>query len=399
MQEAVMREGCAVKLGLYIHIPFCRSKCSYCAFVSAAPRDDQEMDRYVNAVMTHIRASSNMARNRELSTIFFGGGTPSLIGGKRLALLLECIFETFSIADNVEITLEANPESATAELFQHLTPLGLNRVSLGVQSMHDEELKQLGRIHSVATVERAASAIREAGIPNVSMDLIFALPGQTVRRWEDTLQKILRLTPDHLSVYGLSFEEGTLFHRLNQKGRLEPVLDETYVRMYNRTRDLLTTYGFWHYEISNWSRPDRECRHNLIYWNQDEYLAFGAAAHGLFDGIRHAFISEKETYVRFHEQHQKQRDRLYFNPELLAEYKRLDVEEMASDVMIYGLRLIKGVSIDRFINRFGYSPRDRWQEAIDKFERQNLLEQKEEYLRLTPQALLISNEVLQYFLD
>ncbi len=386
------------KTGVYIHIPFCKTKCSYCAFVSGSPLSEHEMDEYIVSLISHIKMGSEAAGNRTISSIFFGGGTPSYLGASRLSKLLITIFESFSVEPTAEITIEANPESASKELFQQLVRFGVNRVSLGVQSFHDDELIRLGRIHSADEAERAIENIRNAGITNLSIDLIFAVPNQTIPKWKQTIVKAVDLEPDHISAYGLSFDEGTLFHRLNREGKMTPVLERTFVEMYDIIKEYLASKGMHHYEISNWSRFGKECRHNLIYWDREEYLSFGVAAHGMLQGIRFGFTPDRIRYIEIINKLDQNNIQEYLHPELIEEMTTLDNEEAASDAMIFGLRKIEGISIERFQKRYGYSPSDRWGKEIERFFEKGWMEQNNGFLRLSSKTLLISNEVLQYFL-
>lgn len=385
------------RLGLYVHLPFCRTKCNYCAFVSAAPRSESEMDRYTEAVIQHIRHTSPYAQERKVLTVFFGGGTPSLMGAERLKKIFEAVNDCFRITIETEITIEANPESATRELFEALIPLGLNRVSLGAQSFSDTELRQIGRVHNSSRIFEAMGEAREAGIDNISLDLIFALPDQSLERWRENVLRALECEPDHLSSYGLTYEEGTLMHRLLDEGKIAPVLDEMYGEMYDFMQKTLSSRGWRQYEISNWCKPGRECRHNLIYWDRDEYLAFGVSAAGMFRGRRYAWLADKDLYIQRIAAAQGQKT--FLPMDLLAESVELSTGEAASDAMIFGLRKTEGVEIASYRQRYGFSPLERWSGAIEGLQSRGLLEQSKGFLRLTPQAYLLSNEVMQYFLD
>ncbi|MFB3784820.1 MAG: radical SAM family heme chaperone HemW [bacterium] len=389
--------------GIYIHFPFCRAKCNYCAFVSGPPASDAEMDRYLDALVIHLRLGAAAAAGRTFSTLFLGGGTPSLLGPARLARLFETVFEHYAFTPDAEITLEANPESATRELFETLRPLGLNRVSLGAQSFNPVELARIGRVHSVDQIHQAVDNARAAGIGNLSLDLIFAWPGQSVESWRSNLRQALACGVDHLSAYALTYEEGTLLDRLRREGKITPVLDETYITMYDETRDILSAAGWIHYEISNWRRPGRECRHNRIYWNRDEYLAFGASAHGMFRGLRYGLIQDTGRYVRTLAsgalEASAERENAFLHPDLLAEWVAVTPEEMASDVMIFGLRQTEGISLLQFEERFGYTVLERWGAAVRRLQERDLLEQNGDRIRLTSRAYMLSNEVFVHFLD
>lgn len=386
-------------LGLYLHLPYCRTKCTYCAFVSGSPRSDADMDRYLDALLVHLRSGAAAADGRPLSTIFLGGGTPSLMGPDRLQRLFEAIHDRFTIARDVEWTIEANPESATLELFERLAPLGLNRVSMGVQSFDDDELLWLGRVHSVDGVYRAIDNARRAGIDNISLDLIFGLPGQTMDGWTRNIDQALACQTEHLSSYALSFEEGTLLERLRAQGKTIPAPDDAYADQYERLRERLDEAGFDHYELSNWSRPGRECRHNMIYWRRDYYLAFGVSAHGYFNRMRYGLMRDPRRYVEWIESHA---DSLFTDPfpePLMEDSRVIDDAEAASDAMIFGLRLTGGVDYAEFELRYGQSPESRWGSEIDRLVDRGMLERTPRGARLAPGAYFISNEALSAFLD
>lgn len=402
--KSVLPRGLAGgQAGIYIHLPFCRAKCNYCAFVSGPPASDAEMDRYLDALLIHLRQGAEGAGDRTFSTLFLGGGTPSLLGPIRLTRLFAAVFEHYAFAPGAEITLEANPESATRELFEALRPMGLNRLSLGAQSFDAGELARLGRVHSVDQIHRAVDNARAAGLGNLSLDLIFALPGQTVDAWTSNLRQALACGVDHLSAYALTYEEGTLLDRLRREGKITSVLDETYITMYDETREILSAAGWTHYEISNWCRPGHECRHNRIYWNRDEYLAFGVSAHGMFGGIRYGLIKDAPRYERTLRSgalgRVPGRENAFLHPELLAEWVAMSPEEMASDVMIFGLRLTEGVSLLQFADRFGYNLMERWGAAVRRLQDQGLIEQIGDRIRLTSRAYMLSNEVFVHFLE
>lgn len=386
-------------LGLYVHIPFCHSKCNYCAFISAPPRNEKDMDSYVEAVCTHLIEGGKIARSRPLRTIYLGGGTPSLLGADRIARIAAAIQKAFSILPDAEITLEANPESSNLELFQILHSIGINRISLGAQSFQDVELMLLGRVHAARKTVQALETARQAGIENVSLDLIFALPDQTLPRWQDTIHQALALKPDHLSIYGLTYEEGTNMDRWRSQGKVTPVLDETYRTMYDWTRRFLADSGWIQYEISNWSRPGKASRHNRIYWRRKDYLAAGISAHGMVDFIRYSLIRDLTRYEEILLKNRECGNLGYWHPGLLDDKVQLTMEEMASDVMIFGLRETEGLSILSFAERFGYTPVDRWKNAIERLVDRGFLEQTSERLRLTYEAVPVSNEVFIHFLD
>ncbi|MDP8243699.1 MAG: radical SAM family heme chaperone HemW [Candidatus Hinthialibacter antarcticus] len=385
-------------LGLYLHLPYCKTKCTYCSFVSGAPRSDEEIDRYLDALIVHLQSGAGLVDGREISTVFLGGGTPSLMGAERLARLFEAVHNAYAISSTAEITIEANPESATQDLFERLRPLGLNRVSLGVQSFHDDELQWLGRVHSVDGVYRAVEAVRGAGIDNLSLDLIFGLPNQSEKRWAQSVERAIECDIDHFSSYALSYEDGTLLDRLLQQNKVTPADDERYESMYNTLREMMAQAGFEQYELSNWARPGKRCEHNCIYWRRDEYLAFGVSAHGWFDGLRYGLERNPNRYVELIEKLNASESVLPFGEEMLDEQTMLSSDEAASDAMIFGLRLTQGVDVACFATRYGYPPQKRWGEVMKTLQARGLIDFNSQRIWLAPDAYFISNEALMYFL-
>ncbi|MBD3265774.1 radical SAM family heme chaperone HemW [bacterium] len=385
-------------LGVYVHIPYCKQKCHYCAFISSEPGVGGEIERYIQSVKKHVELGSKYCIGRWLESIYIGGGTPSFVGKQNLVDLFQTLHDSFSLKKNAEITVEVNPESASASLFEALVASGVNRISLGVQSFSDESLKRLGRIHNGQDVYDSVEHARKAGVAAVSMDLMFGLPGQSLNEWKDTLREATSFEPEHISVYGLGIEEGTPFYRWSQESKITTVVEETYVEMYHVAMELLKEAGYLHYEISNWCRPGQESRHNLLYWDRDDYLAFGVSAHGKYGGYRYAFIDDRVEYMELFNTRDWENQGLIPHVDLLKEEESIPRDAMASDAMIFGLRKRQGVSIRAFGQRFGYEPMDRWEAPIRKLEDRGLLQLKGGRLRLTQEALLISNEVFQEFL-
>ena len=272
--------------GLYVHIPFCPQRCPYCAFTILTGHTGL-YDRYVEAVCAEIRAWHPLAHKGPLQTLFFGGGTPSVLTPTQIQRILDTAIATFGMAPEAEITLEANPTTADARKFSAFRVSGCNRLSLGVQSFNDADLKTLGRWHSAADAEAAYSAARRAGFANVNLDVIFSIPGAPRQHWQATVHRLLALAPEHISTYALTIEEGTRFARRHHQGRLEPVSEEDDAWAYAWVMETLTTAGYEHYEVSNFARPGRRSRHNWGYWHGADYLGVGLSAHSLLNGQRH----------------------------------------------------------------------------------------------------------------
>lgn len=278
-------------LGLYIHVPFCVSKCYYCDFYSLGGRAAQ-MDGYVKAMCAHIRDYGALCGGYSVDTVYFGGGTPSFLGEKRLAKLLSEIGKRFSLSRNAEITVEANPDSMSPKLLKKLKKAGVNRLSVGVQSADDDELAMLGRVHTFAQAQDAVRRAQDAGFDNLSLDLMYGLPGQDAGRFLRSAEAVLALQPAHLSCYGLKLEPGTPMARDN------PVLpdDDAQADLYLALCNRLGEAGFEHYEVSNWARPGRRSRHNSKYWDLSEYLGLGPGAHSYLGGRRFAFVRDLDAY-------------------------------------------------------------------------------------------------------
>ena len=282
-------------LGLYVHVPFCRSKCQYCDFYSMATKDDKLMDGYLDAVCDHIKEAGELAPGYKVDSVYFGGGTPSFFGADGLAVILTTIRRNFDVVPDAEISVECNPDSVSDRLLHRLYAEGFNRVSLGVQSDDDEILKKLGRPHTYAQAATAYQRIRKAGFRNVSIDLMYGLPGQDLQDWQETLDNVLRLNPEHVSCYALKIEEGTPFY--DYKEMLNLPDDETQADMYLAAVEALRSRGFRQYEISNFARNGKYSRHNTSYWQQNPYIGFGPSAHSYDLHSRQWNTANLKTYI------------------------------------------------------------------------------------------------------
>jgi oxygen-independent coproporphyrinogen-3 oxidase len=286
----------AQSFGLYVHIPFCPQRCPYCAFTILTGHTAL-YDRYVEAVCAEIRSWQSLAHKGPLQTVFFGGGTPSLLEPKQVQRILDTAAATFGIAPDAEITLEANPTTADADKFTALRASGCNRLSLGVQSFNDTDLKTLGRWHSAADARAAYATARQAGFTNVNMDVIFSIPGAARQHWQATIHTLVTLAPEHISTYSLTIEEGTRFARRYHQGRLAPVSEDDDAWAYAWVMETLAAAGYEHYEVSNFARPGYRSRHNWGYWHGADYLGVGLSAHSLLDGQRHWNLRAIHAYL------------------------------------------------------------------------------------------------------
>lgn len=360
-------------LGIYIHVPFCKQKCVYCDFYSLPRREDQ-MDAYVSALRSQLFETDFSGCGAD--TVYFGGGTPSYLGPRRLTALLEAVFAACPIAPGAEITLEANPDSAgDPDALSALRRAGFNRVSLGMQSADDGELKSIGRVHTMAQVRSAVEAARKAGFDNLSLDLIYGLPGQDLPRWRKNLSAAAELCPEHLSCYGLKAEPGTPLY-----ARRESLPgDEVQADMYLETVGFLEKRGWKQYEISNFAKPGRESRHNLKYWTLGEYAGFGPGAHSDFRGVRYAWARDFEAFLR--------------GDRILSETRRMAPRDREAEWLMLSLRLARGLDAADWEARFrrSFAP---FLPFLERCEAAGYAARAEGRWRLTPRGFLVSNQII-----
>ncbi len=383
-------------LAIYIHIPFCQRKCPYCDFNTYAGRESQ-YDAFVQALSQDIRRTGEARGRPHVRTVFVGGGTPTVLAPRHLQAIFHALHEGFAILPDAEITSEANPGAVDATRFEVLRELGVNRLSMGVQSFDNAELRFLGRIHNAEEARAAFELARRAGFDNINLDFMFGLPEQSPDIWQRTLQTAIALHPEHLSLYSLTVEPGTPLAAWVARGQVSQPDPDLAADLYDMAREMLGRAGFEHYEISNWARgplssdllPRFAARHNLIYWRNEPYLGFGPGAHGWFQGRRRAVIPDVGDYIR----------RVEAGEAYWAMEERIDERLEMGETMMLGLRLIRaGVARDRFRERFGVDVTDVWPEALRDLQSRGLIELAPERVRLTPRAVLIANEVFAAFL-
>ena len=381
-------------LGLYLHIPFCKRKCLYCDFLSA-PATDSVIAAYVDGLCLQLEAEAPNYREYSVRTIFFGGGTPSLLTVLQIQRLMDEIRLHFDVSEDAEITMESNPGTLDYEKLKGYRQAGINRLSMGLQSACDEELAALGRIHSYSDFLDNFKAARKAGFSNINVDLMSALPGQTLEGWQDTLSRVAALSPEHISAYSLIIEEGTPFwERYGEEngaaGRSWPALpgeDEERL-MYERTEQILEGYGYHRYEISNYAKEGKECRHNKSYWQRIDYLGLGVGAASLAKDVRWKVTSDLETYLD--------------DPAgcLKEELQPLTRAERMEEFMFLGLRMTEGVCLSDFEKQFGIGMKAVYGPVLERFVKEGLLiyYNEEKRLKLTPKGVDVSNWVLAEFL-
>lgn len=374
------------ELEIYIHIPFCVKKCAYCDFLSA-PQDRDTIENYVDKLVKEI----GVQKPATVSSIFLGGGTPSVLDANQVTRIFDALRENFDIAEDAEITIEANPGTVTAEKLQAYKQCGINRISFGLQSTNNEELKLLGRIHTYEEFLESYQLARACGFENINVDLISAIPKQTVSSWEETLQKVIGLEPEHISAYSLIVEEGTPFAKVYGEGcpsEHDLPCEEEERAIYYRTEELLEKAGYHRYEISNYAKEGKECRHNLGYWERKEYLGIGLGAASLIDNIRYKNTDDLLYYM----EHSSDLSAIQENVE------KLSLKEQMEEFMFLGLRKMEGVSVTEFKNTFGKTMEECYGEQIQKLKEQGLLEQRNARIMLTKQGIDVSNYVFSEFL-
>ena len=404
-------------LSIYIHIPFCVRKCLYCDFLSYSLSDGrfnaecgnvpdgfvrEEMYSYVNLLRREIIAYAAKYKEYRVISVFWGGGTPSLLPNGEVSRIMDILKENYRIAADTEITIEMNPESADAEKLQEYITCGINRISIGLQSTDDAELARIGRIHDCGTFLKAYGLARRAGFRNINIDLMSALPGQSVASYEQTLKRVTELAPEHISAYSLILEEGTPLYE--RQGEYCFPTEEEDREMYALTGEYLASCGYHRYEISNYARPGCECRHNIVYWQRGNYVGFGPGASSMVRNIRWTNPADMEQYKGYVERLPDGADMADENrncgqaADIYPSWQMLTLREQMEEYMFLGLRMMCGVSVQRFADEFGEQMDNVYGEVMDKLCRQGLLMHEEDRIRLTTRGIDVSNYVMAQFL-
>ncbi|MBO4913274.1 MAG: oxygen-independent coproporphyrinogen III oxidase [Butyrivibrio sp.] len=380
------------ELSLYVHIPFCVRKCLYCDFLSFGDKESL-MEDYFKALSKELKEGAGDYRDREVKTVFFGGGTPSLPKAEYICDILSDIKENYRLSENAEISLELNPGTASFDKMRSYKDAGFNRLSIGIQSFNDEELKKLGRIHDSATALRTYEDARRAGFDNINIDIMSALPGQSVESYLNTLSRAVKLSPEHISAYSLIIEEGTPFFDMD----LDLPNEEADRDMYHKTAEMLLEHGYHRYEISNYAKDGFECRHNKVYWKRGDYLGVGLGAASLIDNVRFNNTRDLKEY-------------LTSSDIIKRDTEELSVKAQMEEFMFLGLRLTEGIRTADFKREFGKTVFDVYDEVIDKYllmtflelcdEDMNITDDKEKtaYLKLSEQGLDVCNTIMADFL-
>lgn len=380
------KNGLNGDIGLYLHVPFCLRKCPYCSFFSV-PGDAASKKAFVKAIEQQIEIvlKSEWLKNRKIATIFIGGGTPSVLKSVELTEFLRLFRANFEFSSEiVETSLEVNPATVEYGDLLQLSDAGYNRISIGAQSLDDNELKAIGRPHTAADVIGTIRDARRAGFPNCNVDLMYGLPGQTIATWRQTLLRALDEGPDHLAIYELTIEEGTPFARLHKQGVLDLPAEDTVLEMMAITRQMIGQAGFSRYEISNYAKPGKECFHNINYWCNGEYLGLGPGAVSCLSGRRYTAVKDIAEFCR----------RVSAEEEWWCEMEELSPEERFRETVIMGLRMVKGVSVNELEHRFNVNPLDYYGATLDKLVQAGLVCIQKGRLFLSNKGMLLANQVM-----
>lgn len=377
-------------IGLYIHIPYCLSKCAYCDFYSVT--DNESYKRYADALIMHMEDYSSGAANRPVDSVFFGGGTPSALPKATMLSLINGIYSNFHLTEDAEFTIEMNPATVGhAELKTYLKA-GVNRISIGMQSANNRELELLSRIHTYEEFEKSYYMARDAGFTNINVDVMYGIPEQTTASLMNTLTTLCELKPDHISLYGLKIEDGTPFAAMKSRGELKLPDEDTEFEMYCRAVEFLEKYGYKQYEISNFARTGKQCRHNLKYWNCEEYIGLGAGAHSYFNNRRFSFKKDINAYVEAMENPGNK-------PSIISENYEIRPNERIGEYVMLQLRLRRGIDSDQFAGLFGVSFERLYGKYLDMYISNGFMEKRGNRYAFTLKGMYVSNYILSAMLD
>lgn len=371
--------------GIYIHIPFCKQRCSYCAFYSSTLYNIKEV--YADAVCKELLMRKEYIKGEDIKTIYFGGGTPSTLPIRLLQKICDTIYKNYTVCSNAEVTIECNPDDLTEEFLAVLRQLPFNRISMGVQSFSDRQLKRLGRRHDSEKARRAVGNARAAGYKNISIDLMFALPGSTIEEWEESINEAISLTPEHISAYNLMYEEDTPLHRALQRGDFEELSEEENIEQFRMLIKRMKEAGYCHYEISNFAKPGYESRHNSSYWNDTAYIGCGAAAHSYNGDSREWNISDIKEYIKGIESNNRN-----------YEIEHLTEEERYNDAILTRLRTADGIPLTWMKNKFNQRLNSYMLNAAKKHIEYGNIKKADETLSLTEKGIFISDAVIRDFI-
>lgn len=376
-------------LGLYIHVPFCAQKCNYCDFNSYKIEEKNQKTDYLISIRKEMELYKEEFKSKEFTSVFLGGGTPSILTPEELTTLMENIYSNFNIGKDAEITMECNPGTLDKVKLKAIKSLGINRLSMGLQVTQDHHLKYIGRIHTYEQFEKNYKDAIEVGINNINVDLMYSLPNQSFDEWKETLNKIINLNPSHISAYSLILEEGTKFYDMYLNKEFELNDEEVDINIYNYTIDTLYKNGYHQYEISNYAKEGYECKHNIVYWKCDNYLGLGPGASGYINNYRYSNICDIKGYNKC----------LEYDKRPIEEKNILSKKDEMEEFIFMGLRMNKGINLDEFYKRFNIDFKHRYNDILGKLKNLNLIIEQNNNIILTQRGREISNTVFVEFID
>jgi len=376
-------------LGLYVHVPFCAQKCNYCDFNSYKIEEKNQKKDYLISVKKEMELYKEEFKNKEFTSVFLGGGTPSILTPDELTNLMNNIYSNFNIKKDAEITMECNPGTLNKEKLETIKSLGINRLSMGLQVTQNHHLKYIGRIHTYEQFEKNYKDALEVGIDNINVDLMYSLPNQSFDEWKETLEKIINLNPKHISAYSLILEEGTKFYDMYMDKEFELNDEEVDINIYNYTIDTLSKNGYHQYEISNYAKEGYECKHNIVYWKCDNYLGLGPGASGYINNYRYSNICGIKEYNKY----------LEYNKKPIEEKNILSEKDAMEEFIFMGLRMNEGINLEEFYKRFNVNFKHKYNNIIDKLKNLKLIIEQNNNITLTQRGREISNTVFIEFID
>ena len=376
-------------LGLYIHIPFCVEKCFYCDFNSYKIQNKNEKKEYIKNLKKEINLYKEEFKDKTFDTIFLGGGTPSILEGEELEEIFNDIYKNFGILKDAEITIECNPGTLTKKKLETMKKCGVNRLSIGLQTTQNKNLKYIGRIHTYEIFEKNYREALEVGFENINIDLMYSLPNQSFDDYKESLDKVIKLSPTHISSYSLILEENTKLHKMYENKEFELNSDELDIKIYDYTIDKLKENGYNHYEISNYSKNNYECKHNIIYWKCENYLGLGAGASGYINNIRYKNVDSINDYNSLLKNNQKP----------IEEIINLTYKDKIEEAIIMNLRMTEGIDILEFNKKYDINFKEKYNKILEKLKYENLIIEKNNRVFFTRRGRQISNTILIEFLE
>ncbi len=376
-------------LGLYIHIPFCAQKCYYCDFNSYKIKNNNEKKEYISNLEKEINMYKDEFKNKSFTSLFLGGGTPSILNENEIEEIMKNIYKNFDIDRDAEITIECNPGTLNKSKLHKYKELGINRISMGLQVTQNQHLKNIGRIHTYEQFEKNYREALEVGFSNINIDLMYSLPGQSIEEWKETLDKIIKLSPTHISAYSLILEEGTKFYEMYENKDFELVEEDIDIEVYEYTIEVLKKKGYNQYEISNYSKPGYECKHNIIYWKCENYLGLGAGASGYIKNDRYSNVETLEDY----------NEKIKSNIKPIDNTINLSSKDKMEEFIFMGLRMNEGISLQSFENKFNVNFKQKYNDILEKLKNLNLIEEQNNSVYLTQKGRELSNTVFIEFIN